>query len=31
MHKVSIGQIQNHADQEVTLEGWIYNKRSSVK
>ncbi|MFN8576199.1 MAG: asparagine--tRNA ligase [Candidatus Sericytochromatia bacterium] len=31
MQKVSINQIQNYAGQDVTLEGWIYNKRSSGK
>ncbi len=31
MQKVYIRDIQNYAGQEVTLEGWIYNKRSSGK
>lgn len=31
MEKVYITDIQNYAGQEVTLEGWLYNKRSSGK
>jgi asparaginyl-tRNA synthetase len=31
MEKVYIKDIQNYAGQEVTLEGWLYNKRSSGK
>ncbi len=29
--KVSISGIKDHVDQEVTLEGWMYNKRGSGK
>ncbi len=31
MQKATIGNIKNYAGQEVTLEGWIYKKRSSGK
>jgi asparaginyl-tRNA synthetase len=31
MSKTTISQIQDHKDQEVTLKGWLSNKRSSGK
>lgn len=31
MEKIYIADIQNHVGNEVTIEGWLYNKRSSGK
>lgn len=31
MEKIYIADIQNHVGTEVTIEGWLYNKRSSGK
>ena len=31
MSKTTISQIHDHKDQEVTLKGWLSNKRSSGK
>ena len=30
-HRIYISDIASHKDQEVTLHGWVYNKRSSGK
>ena len=31
MVRISVGQLHNHIGEEVTIHGWLYNKRSSGK